>query len=79
MSADVSAIVDEVIAASPPIPGSIDELTPTQRKELDHLVRRSAITPEAALSVIRGRRQAQHAELEKRRALDGLAASIRAH
>lgn len=76
MTLDVASIVDEVVAASPPVPDSIDALTPAQHKELDRLVRQDRITPEAAHAIIRGRRQAQHAELERRRATDALVAGL---
>lgn len=76
MSYDASCIVDEVIAASPSVPDSIDELSLPQHAELDRLVRREGITPEAAHAIIRGRRQQQHAELERKRALKATVAGL---
>ena len=70
MSFDVSSIVEDVIAASPPVPDTIGALSLAQHKELDRLVRHDGITPEAAHAIIRGRRQSQHAELERKRALE---------
>jgi hypothetical protein len=69
---DVDSIVDSVIAASPPVPDTIDALTLAQHKELEQMVKRDSLTPEAAHAIIRGRRQAQHAELERRQALASL-------
>lgn len=76
MSIDVTSVVDEVIAASPAVPDTIDALSPAQRTELDRLVRQDRITPEAAHAIIRGRRQSQHAELERKRALEALVAGV---
>jgi hypothetical protein len=76
MTFDVSSIVDDVIAASPPVPDAIDALSLAQHKELERLVRRDGITPEAAHAVIRGRRQSQHAELERKRVLEASVAGL---
>jgi len=76
MILDVASIVDEVIAASPPVPDSIDALTLAQHKELEQMVKRDSLTPEAAHAIIRGRRQAQHAELERKRATDALVSGL---
>lgn len=76
MSYDVSSIVDEVIAASPTVHDSIDELSLPQHAELNRLVRRDGITPDTAHTIIRGRRQQQHAELERKRALKASVAGL---
>lgn len=69
-------LVESVGADSPEIAPTVDDLAAHDRREVNHLVRRDRLTPDAALAVIRGQRQAQRDALARRahadRLMDGL-------
>lgn len=72
----VGDIVASVINDSPDIGTTYDALIPAHRREVDHLVRRDRLTPDAAVAVIRGRRQSQRDALARAtqtdRIMDGI-------
>lgn len=72
----LSRLVDTVVTESPDIGTTYDALIPAHRREVDHLVRRDRLTSDAALAVIRGRRQSQQEALARAtqtdRIMDGI-------
>lgn len=72
----LTRLVDSVVGESPDIATTVEGLAPAHRREVDHLVRRDRLTPEAALAVIRGRRQMQRDALAHRALADEIAEGI---
>lgn len=72
----IGDIVAAVIEASPDIAPTVDSLSPVHRREVQHMVRRDGVTPEAALAVLRGRRQLQRDALARRALADETAEGI---
>ncbi|OZD37436.1 hypothetical protein CH252_32990 [Rhodococcus sp. 06-1477-1B] len=73
----VENIVNDLIATDPDIPATVDDLTDAQRREVDRLVARSRVTPEAALSVLRGRQQEHRAAAAAEAAAAAIVEAIR--
>lgn len=77
MSVDMEAIVQSVIAASDDISDTLTDLAPHHRREVDRIVARSRVTPDAALAVLRGRQQRQRALAAQSAAADAIVEAIR--